>query len=40
MQIVHGYEVMAVVPKTITVQKFSSNKKSNNNASNLAQLHL
>jgi len=27
MQIVHGYEVMAVVPKTITVQKFSNNKK-------------
>jgi len=28
MQVVHGYEVMAVVPKTITVQKFSNNKKS------------
>ena len=39
MQIVHGYEVMAVVPKTIT-EKFSNNKKSNNNTSNLAQLHL
>jgi len=31
MQIIYGYEVMAVVPKTITVQKFSNNKKSNNN---------
>jgi len=40
MQIVYSYEVMAVVPKTITVQKFSNNKKSNNNTSNLAQLHL
>ena len=40
MQIVYGYEVMDVVPKTITVQEFSNNEKSNNNTSNLAQHHL
>ena len=40
MQIVYGYEVMDVVSKTITVQKFSNNNNNNNNTNNLAQLHL